>query len=647
MLKYLKIIQEVLRQEGMGYVLFRLYLYLVHRLGILERKFPRKNWEEVQLGHVLKPGAPAEAESYLQYRRAHASHFFYAPADQSEYGPILAQILGPAGLEALKREAENIGQGRLTYFSRKEAPGELGMPPNWFLNPFTGETCLHGVHWSRIPNTWGDTDIKFIWEPSRFASAYTLSRAYWATGDEVHAETFWQLVESWREANPPNTGPNWKCGQESSLKIMAWCFGLYATLNSAAATPERVARLAIMIEQLAQRIDGFTDYARSQRNNHYVSEGLGLWTVALLFPEMKNSGRWREKGRRIVEEAAAMLLNEDGTCIQESINYHRVVLQGLLWGVRLGQLNDCPLSDGLVSRVEKSFAFMHQFMDGASGMCPNFGANDGALILPLSSCEYPDFRPTLALGKWITSRDRVLPEGPWDEMVLWMNGPEILDQTVTETAGVSSAYPEGGLHILRGSNSWAMFRCKEFTRRPGDWDLLHVDLWAGGVNLAQDAGSYLYYGPPPWNNALKKTRYHNTLTLDDQDQMTPGPGFLSLDLARGQVTRRAEHDDGSVEIVEGQHDGFRRIAPEALHRRGVMRLGDSAFLVVDDVVVTGHHSVNLHWLLADGFQDWDEAQLSGALEVGNVCFGVKLGVMTGGRETRGRLARGSEEEKPL
>ena len=71
-------------------------------------------------------------------------------------------------------------------------------------------------------------DLKFIWEPGRFASAYNLARAYWAIGDDSYAETFWQLIESWEQSNPPNHGAHWKCGQETSLRIMAWCFALYA-----------------------------------------------------------------------------------------------------------------------------------------------------------------------------------------------------------------------------------------------------------------------------------------------------------------------------------------------------------------------------------------------------------------------------------
>jgi len=73
-----------------------------------------------------------------------------------------------------------------------------------------------------------------------------LLRAYWRTGDESYAELFWRLVEDWRIQNPPQQGANWKCGQETSLRVMAWCFGLYGFCAATATTAERVVALAQM-----------------------------------------------------------------------------------------------------------------------------------------------------------------------------------------------------------------------------------------------------------------------------------------------------------------------------------------------------------------------------------------------------------------
>ena len=149
---------------------------------------------------------------------------------------------------------------------------------------------------------------KIIWEPSRFGFAFALVRAYWRTGDHRYADLFWQLVEDWRAHNPPQQGPNWKCGQETSFRVMAWCFGLYGFLDSEATSAARLASLAQMIAVSAERIEANLDHALSQRNNHGISEGVGLWTVGLLFPEMSAARRWRETGRRVLENKDAIYL---------------------------------------------------------------------------------------------------------------------------------------------------------------------------------------------------------------------------------------------------------------------------------------------------------------------------------------------------
>jgi len=211
--------------------------------------------------------------------------------------------------------AEALLRGVLRYFEYHDL--EVGWPPDWFRNPFTGEQLPADCHWSRVP-TFAAGDIKCVWEASRFGFAYLLVRAYWRTGDARYAEAFWQAVEDWRVHNPPNTGPNWKCGQESAFRIMAWLFGGYGFGDARATTPERQAMLAQMVAVSARRIEAHFEYALSQENNHGISEALGLWTVGTLFPQLKCARRWEASGRRWLERLAQDLIYQDGGFSQHS-----------------------------------------------------------------------------------------------------------------------------------------------------------------------------------------------------------------------------------------------------------------------------------------------------------------------------------------
>ena len=61
-------------------------------------------------------------------------------------------------------------------------------------------------------------------------------------------------------------------------------------------------------------------------------------------------------------------------------------------------------------------------MDSKSGRAPNHGSNDGTDLLPLSGCEYGDFRPLVSLGSGVLGRSGTLQAGPWDEIAVWFYG---------------------------------------------------------------------------------------------------------------------------------------------------------------------------------------------------------------------------------
>ena len=378
---------------------------------------------------------------------------------------------------------------------------------------------------------------------------------------------------------------------------MAWCFALYGFASSIHTTPERVAMLAAMIAAHADRIERNIGYARSQKNNHAISEGTGLWTVGLLFPEFRAAERWREKGRQVLEEEACRQIHDDGSYVQHSTNYHRLMLHDYLWAIRLGDLNGQPLSHELRRRVGQATEFLYQLQDEDSGQVPNYGANDGTLVLPLNTCEYGDFRPILNTAHYLSHGQRLYSAGPWDEDLLWLFGPKALDAPVRPRPRESLAASVGGYYTLRGDRSFGFIRCATYQDRPGQADMLHFDLWWHGFNIATDAGSYLYNGAPPWNNALASTAVHNTVTVDGQDQMVRGPRFLWFDWTHSRVRCLAESAGGHLEYFEGEHDGYHRLG--VTHRRAVLRAGDDLWLVADDLLGQGEHTLCLQWLLPD------------------------------------------------
>lgn len=631
----LKFIYQVWRCFGLRWIAFRVWYAVQIKMGLLRWKMPVYQVGDKPLAHWLRRGAPSDPEAYANWMRQHGGRFFF---DELSTPPVDA----PWDQNQAVAEADEILAGRWTYFSRNQY--DTGFPPDWHNNPLLDRRVPADRHWSKIGD-FSHGDIKFVWEPSRFAAVYTLVRAYAATRDEKYPAAFWILIEDWIDKNPPNRGANWKCGQETAIRLMAWCFGLYGFSRSPHTTPARVAGLSALIAAQAERIGRNIAYAYFTKSNHGISEAVGLWTVGLLFPEFAQAENWLKTSQHHLETEIRRQIYADGSYAMPSTNYYRMSLQACLWAMRLGELNSRPLARDVSDRISKGIDFLFQLLDLDTGQLPNSGSNDGALIVPLNTCDYTDYRPLLQAGHYALHRQHLFANGPWNEDLLWLYGPEALNappagKTSRSVHDLTAA--RGGYYTLRGEYSWAMMRCAHLTDRPSQIDQLHVDLWWRGINIACDAGTYLYDGPAPWRNGLVSTRVHNTVQVDDQEQMTQAGHFTWVDWAQGSVRCQLKSAQGQLAYWEGEHTGYQRLAEPVLHRRGVVRLGAEHWLVVDGLQSQGEHTYQLQWLVPEFRYTWD--RLRGHLALETLVGPYQVNVWCDAPEVDYSLVSGDERE---
>lgn len=641
-----------IRAFGFRWVLFRLQYRLMLRFGLMERHSVAREWFTVPLAHWLTNSSLAEPKAYLDFRRSKAPVFFVAARDRAQYAPLLAAF-DKAGGDAVAA-ADRLINGMWTWFGAINV--QAGTPPDWHRNPLTGLRAPTDIHWSRLPD-FAFGDIKMIWEPSRFGAAYLLVRAAWRTGDDRYAEQFWRLVEDWREHNPPDLGVNWKCGQETSIRVMAWIFGLYALIESPASTPIRVAMLGAMIAQSGARVEANLEYALSQFNNHGVSEGVGLFTIGTLFPEFQSAARWKNMGRKVLESLSRSLIYDDGAFSQHSVNYHRLMLHDYLWSIRIAELNGEPLSAELQARVRLAAELLEGFQDTTTGQLPVYGANDGSLIVPLSNCAPDDYRPVLQAARAILHYNRAYAEGRWDEEALWFAGPAALNAPLRPLTQRALWADAGGYYTLRSGTGFAFVRCATFRHRPGHADELHVDLWMDGVNVALDPGTYGYNADVPWAKDFECTASHNTVTVDGLNQTSKVSRFLSYPWPQGRV-RSTPADAGATPVAywEGEHSAYSRLSNPASHRRAVIALNNAAWIVIDGLSSTAAHKYRLHWLIADAKHKWNdntgalELQLSSQmyyLRIGTAAEGAKASLIRAEKDgARGWRAPGYGQRTP-
>ena len=610
MLTKIKTLASLYGQLGFRWSAFRLAYAFRLRTGLIRLQTPQYKWSNRPLGTWLKKNIPSGIESYALWRKNHLPNFFDSVGARSPR-PVSWNT------QPAIDEAGKLLSGEIKYFSHQFY--KTGFPPNW-------QSDTH-KHWSQIsddnviarralalpdeaiPNdeeiasppktksggSQRHVDIKYIWEPNRFAFVYTLVRAYSATQDEKYPQAFWTLIEDWAKHNPPNTGANWKDGQEISLRLIAWTFGYYAFIHSPLTTPQRIADFTVYVASQAERIYKNIDYAISTKSNHTISEAFGLWMVGLLFPELKDSRKYFSLGKKILEEEIKQIF-PDGSYSMYSLNYHRFILHIYLYMIRLSELNQSPISNLVLQKITSSINCLSNLIDSETGQIPFYGSNDGALVFPLNNCDFTDFRPLLQLGSYITKKEFLFESGAWDEDIFWLCGENALTLTLSQKERERLPSPtgrrvgdEGGTYVLHNTNSKAIIHCRDFKSRPSHADQLHVDLWIHGHNIACDAGTYLYSGEGIWRNGLAHTSAHNTVIVDDKDQMNMVSRFTWTNWSKGKVLQHNE------KIWQGEHDGYQPV----IHQRKVLALENDRWLVIDNLSAKESHNYKLHWLLSD------------------------------------------------
>lgn len=505
-------------------VSIRKYVHTLHRLGWANVIYAA--WYKFSLKSGIR-------KAFFPPRKITGGTFFHTP----ELPEAPSFNYPDSWRESLERQAQNIVDGKLTYFFFHRH--DMGTPPQWFLNPFNKQkVTTPDKHWTELSDfDLNIGDIKTIWEPSRFYWLPVLARAYIISRDERYLDVLNRWQNDWIDNNPLHIGPNWKCGQETSIRVMH----LMLTARILHQYREPGALLQQMIWQHLQRIKSNINYALAQDNNHGTSEASGLyigsqWLLRTGFdkPDLE---QYRDKGLYLLEDRFEKLIGYDGTFSQYSINYHRMVLDTVswvLWNERELNVKD-GLSERSVEKIRKALNWLESLVD-ESGDAPNFGPNDGSLICKLDSNDYRDFHPSIRLLKTLLD-EPISPEKKGkDEAMFWLGlTPRYEEQRADKKAHQPEQvqhFPESGLVRMNGEHSWTLFHYPYFRFRPSHCDFMHVDLWSKGENILRDSGSFSYNtnrSEPPDSSYFKSVKSHNTVSFDEEEPIPKISRFLYAD----------------------------------------------------------------------------------------------------------------------
>jgi hypothetical protein len=446
-------------------------------------------------------------------------------------------------------------------------------------------------------------DSKVIWELNRHQHLVTLAKAYRLSGDHKFATELFRQWKSWHRENPYPIGVNWASSLEVAFRSLSWLWMYFLLRDSQAMVPRFRSQWLQSLGVSARHIDIHLSRYFSP-NTHLLGEGVALFFVGMLCPELSSAQRWRERGWEIVQQEAKRQVRTDGFHFEQSTYYHVYALDFFLHAGVLASLNNFPTIPAFDDTLERMLEVL--CLLGRSGEPPRFGDDDGGRLFDPQRNRARHLLDPLSTGAVLFGRGDF--KGRADglrEETLWLLGQE----GVTEFDRIQAADPapasvrlqDSGLHIMADGSSTDQLVIDAGpqgvqTAGHGHADALSVLVFSDGHALLTDPGTYEYVGGGNGRARFRGTGAHNTLSIDGLDQADPEGPFAWRDLPN--VVAEAWINGRSFDLFVGRHDGYARLPNPVVHRRSVFSLKSRFWVVRDLLFGTGSHQLDLFWHLA-------------------------------------------------
>ena len=589
---------------GIKYSLFRLLYGINKKTGYLLKRFP------------------AKASSYFFF-----SSDEWKKKDISIFELITDQYLpNEKEKDDLKALYDKIIRGEIKFFGYKYF--FLGKDYDWITNPLTGYRYNIDEHWSKIRDIDHLAgDIKFVWEKARFSYLLAIMR-YDRYFDTDNSEFIFNEIIDFIKHNPINKGPNYICSQEISIRTLNWLILLQYYKDSKHLNEALLNKILNHIYMQTKHVYDNINFSRySVRNNHVIVEASLLIIIGKLFPEFNDANAWFKKGLKLFSKEIDYQIYPDGTYLQFSHNYHRLIVQILTFVISFANHHDIELPVKIYDKAYLSLKFLYRCQYPESGKLPNYGANDGALIFPLNGNDFRDYRPQMdALHKLLTSKDlynEIFEDRSWFPL---RENEYLSYDPLKEVQGIS-CFKDGGIYIIRENETITTLVNTKYKDRPGHADALHLDIWHKGENILPDAGSFSYNANEDMIRYFNGSSSHNTIMVENKDHMLKGNRFIWYYWIRNNSVETME-DNEKFTVIAITH-AYRYLKKDIRLKRTLIKYKDiNKWEVIDEIIAKPPHSKivqNWHYTLngpifkSDGMSDTGQSLISDYYGISENC----------------------------
>ncbi len=564
-----------------------------------------KRWDEI-LGRLgqrpparYAPSAPPVGGGAFP-----PAHFFFSPGDLPRITALMREKL-PAETARIVAEASEVCHHQFRLLGYTDV--NYGPEIDWHLDAVHHKRAPRRA-WFRIRYLSFEEvgDHKVIWELNRHQHLVTLAKAYHLTGQESFVAELLRQWYHWQRENPYPFGINWASSLEVAFRSLSWLWVLHL-LDGCADVPESFRR--DLVKGLALNGRHIERYLSTyfSPNTHLLGEGVALFFIGILCPQLAPAQRWRARGWEVVLRQAERQVQSDGMHFEQSVYYHVYALDFFLHARILAAANAVPIPSAFDQTIERMLGALRDLSQ--AGFPPRFGDDDGGrlfdprrnlagyLIDPLATGAVLYHRPDLRAAA------SVLPEE-----TLWLLGPESAAEFEqlpgARLAPASVRLAASGIHVMAASEPVPQRLVIDGGAQGsgisghGHADALSVLLSVNGRDWLVDPGTFCYVSPGGERDLFRGTLAHNTLEVDRIDQAEPAGPFAWKFLPRVSVERWTVGK--TFDLFEGSHTGYDRLPDPVIHRRLVFHLKSHFWFVHD--LADGHqvHRLDLSWHFAPG-----------------------------------------------
>lgn len=422
------------------------------------------------------------------------------------------------------------------------------------------EARVQKTHFSCIDQEQGEPDIRAVWEPARLQQAATLlHHAHHNPTSELaaHCRDYAKSsIFGWIERTPFLYGPHYKSAMECGLRVPVF----FSAVKCLTLDERENATIFSTIYHHAWWIEKRLSLY-SSLGNHTVCESLGLVFAGALFRKTAEGKRWLDRGIQLLRQELHHQILPDGGPAEQSLNYHRFVLD-LYWvAVDFLETNGlCDCSD-CKPKLRQGETFLATFLD-AGGNLPSIGdSDDGYAIAP-----------------------GIIPKR----------------ESAQAASGQTITFPDAGCTVIRQDKGMLFtFDHGPLGMAPlynhGHADALSITLSLDGEQLLVDPGTYRYNGVPEHRKYFKGTRAHNTVTIDGFDQAVQETGFIWSNPYITELVRSEDTEQGI--LLEAVNDGYARLKQPVKHKRTILFADGALLLIKDTFIGRGIHGYELNFHL--------------------------------------------------